>query len=126
MPLCNIGLRMGGVSSAVFAAQGVFLLGNAFYTILYPSSAANFPGSSLSGTPDGAVQCIGLTSLALGTYYLISTYQRDALIMASSVPSRLVAAFVMYRAGGAWVQVAAFEVSMAIVAGAALVWDRSM
>lgn len=44
--------------------------------------------------------------------------------MASSVPSRLVAAFVMYRAGGDWVQVAAFEVSMAIVAGVALVWDR--
>lgn len=59
MPLHNTGLRMGGVSSAVFAAQGVFLLGNALYTILYPSSAANFPGSSLSGVPDGAVQCIG-------------------------------------------------------------------
>ena len=44
--------------------------------------------------------------------------------MASSVPSRLVSAFVMYRAGGGWVQVAAFEVAMAIMAGAALVWDR--
>ncbi|KAJ5760888.1 hypothetical protein N7520_008044 [Penicillium odoratum] len=124
MSLSNLGLRMGGASSTVFAAQGVFLLGNAFYTILYPSAAANFPGSSLSGTPEGAVQCIGLTSFALGTYYLISTYQRDSLIMASSVPSRLVAAFVMYRAGGNWVQVAAFEVSMAVVAGAALWWDR--
>lgn len=49
---------MGGASRAVFAAQGVFLLGNGFYTVFYPS-AANFPGSSLSGTPDGAVQCIG-------------------------------------------------------------------
>ncbi|KAJ5679473.1 hypothetical protein N7462_007717 [Penicillium macrosclerotiorum] len=126
MPLQNIGLHMGGVSSAVFAAQGAFLLGNAAYTILYPSSAANFPGSSLKGTPNGAVQCIGLTSLALGTYYLISTYQRDTLIMASSVPSRLVAAFVMYRAGGNWVQVAAFETSMAIVASAALAWDWYM
>ncbi|KAJ5650189.1 uncharacterized protein N7484_003912 [Penicillium longicatenatum] len=126
MSLHNIGLRMGGVSSAVFAAQGVFLLGNAFYTILYPSSAANFPGSSLSGTPNGTVQCIGLTSLALGTYYLISTYQRNTVIMASSVPSRLVAAFVMYRAGGNWVQPAIFEVSMAIAASAALVWDRYM
>lgn len=59
MSLHNIGLRLGGASCVVFAAQGVFLLGNAFYTILYPSSAANFPGSSLSGTPNGAVQCIG-------------------------------------------------------------------
>ncbi|KAF5861100.1 hypothetical protein ETB97_000611 [Aspergillus alliaceus] len=120
----SIGLRMGGASRAVFAAQGVFLLGNALYTILYPSSAANLPGSSLSGTPNGTVQCIGLTSLALGTYYLISTYQRDSVIMASSVPSRLVAAFVMYRAGGGWVQVAAFEISMAMAAGVALFWDR--
>ncbi|KAJ5913615.1 hypothetical protein N7504_002498 [Penicillium tannophilum] len=126
MVLHNIGLRMGGASSAVFAAQGVFLLGNAFYSIMYPSSVANFPGSSLSGTPDGAVQCIGLTSLALGTYYLISTYQRDTLIMASSVPSRLVAAFVMYRAGEHWAQTAAFEVIMAIAASAALIWDRYM
>ncbi|KAJ5785586.1 uncharacterized protein N7503_010798 [Penicillium pulvis] len=126
MVLHNIGLRMGGASSAVFAAQGVFLLGNAFYSIMFPSSVANFPGSSLSGTPEGAVQCIGLTSLALGTYYLISTYQRDTLIMASSVPSRLVAAFVMYRAGPHWVQTAAFEVAMAIAASAALIWDRYM
>ena len=46
--------------------------------------------------------------------------------MASSVPSRLVAAFVMYRAGGPWIRVAGFEVTMAIVAGAALFWDRYM
>ena len=59
MSLQKIGLRMGGVSSAVFAAQGVFLLGNAFYSIMYPSSVANFEGSSLNGTPEGAVQCIG-------------------------------------------------------------------
>jgi hypothetical protein len=67
-----------------------------------------------------------LTSLALGTYYLISTYQRNTVIMASSVPSRLVAATVMYRAGGNWVQPAAFEVLMAIAASAALLWDRYM
>ncbi|RAH77846.1 hypothetical protein BO86DRAFT_392253 [Aspergillus japonicus CBS 114.51] len=120
----NLGLRMGGVSSAVFAAQGVFLLGNAFYSILFPSSVAHFEGSSLTGTPEGAVQCIGLTSLALGTYYLISTYQRDTLIMVSSIPSRLVAAWVMYRNGGNWRPVAAFETSMAVLAGAALFWDR--
>ncbi|PWY67649.1 hypothetical protein BO94DRAFT_579510 [Aspergillus sclerotioniger CBS 115572] len=126
MSLQNIGLRMGGVSSAVFAAQGVFLLGNAFYSIMYPSSVANFEGSSLNGTPKGAVQCIGLTSLALGTYYLISTYQRDTAIMVSSVPSRLVAAWIMYRNGGNWTRVAAFETSMAIVTTAALVWDRYM
>ncbi|KAL4736250.1 hypothetical protein BDV11DRAFT_207783 [Aspergillus similis] len=59
MSFQTIGLRMGGVSSAVFAAQGVFLLGNAFYSILYPSSVANFEGSSFKGTPEGAVQCIG-------------------------------------------------------------------
>ncbi|RAK98144.1 uncharacterized protein BO80DRAFT_467254 [Aspergillus ibericus CBS 121593] len=126
MSFTNLGLRMGGVSSAVFAAQGVFLLGNAFYSILYPSSVANFKGSSLEGTPKGAVQCIGLTSLALGTYYLISTYQRDTAIMVSSVPSRLVAAWVMYRNGGNWTRVAAFETSMAIAASAALIWDRYM
>jgi hypothetical protein len=54
-----IGLRMGGVSSAVFAAQGVFLLGNAFYSIMYPSSVASFEGSSLSGVAEDVVQCIG-------------------------------------------------------------------
>lgn len=46
--------------------------------------------------------------------------------MASSVPSRLVAAFVMYRAGENWAQTATFEVLMATVASAALVWDRYM
>ncbi|RAH46290.1 uncharacterized protein BO95DRAFT_442362 [Aspergillus brunneoviolaceus CBS 621.78] len=126
MSFHNLGLRMGSVSSTVFAAQGVFLLGNAFYSILFPSSVAHFEGSSLTGTPEGAVQCIGLTSLALGTYYLISTYQRDTLIMVSSIPSRLVAAWVMYRNGGNWRPVAAFETSMAVLAGAALLWDRYM
>lgn len=46
--------------------------------------------------------------------------------MVSSVPSRLVAALIMYRNGGNWVQVAVFETSMAVVASAALVWDRYM
>ncbi|PCG88067.1 Hypothetical protein PENO1_112300 [Penicillium occitanis (nom. inval.)] len=126
MSLQNIGLRMGGVSSAVFAAQGVFLLGNAFYSIMYPSSVASFEGSSLTGVAGDVVQCIGITSLALGTYYLISSYQRDTAIMVSSVPSRLVAAWIMYRNGGNWTQVAAFETSMAAVASAALIWDRYM
>jgi hypothetical protein len=67
-----------------------------------------------------------ITSLALGTYYLISSYQRDTAIMVSSVPSRLVAAWIMYRNGGNWTQVAAFETSMAVVASAALIWDRYM
>ncbi|KAL4911119.1 hypothetical protein BDW74DRAFT_142476 [Aspergillus multicolor] len=124
LSLQPLGLRMGNVSSTVFAAQGVFLLGNALYSILYPSSVASFEGSSLKGTPEGAVQCIGLTSLALGTYYLISSYQRDTTIMASSVPSRLVAAWVMYRNGGNWTRVAGFEAVMAFAASAALLWDR--
>ncbi|KAL4885999.1 hypothetical protein BJY04DRAFT_98128 [Aspergillus karnatakaensis] len=118
-----LGLRMGAASTTVFAAQGIFLLGNAFYSILYPSSVAKFEGSSLAGTPEGAVQCIGLTSLALGTYYLISSYQRDTAIMVSSVPSRLVAAWVMFRNGGSWVPVAGFETAMAVAASLALVWD---
>ncbi|KAL3475382.1 hypothetical protein BJX99DRAFT_229811 [Aspergillus californicus] len=122
----TLGLRMGGVSSVAFAAQGVFLLGNAFYSITFPSSVAKFEGSSLSGVPEDAIQCIGLTSLALGSYYLISSYQRDTAIMVSSVPSRLVAAWIMYRNGGNWKPVAAFETSMAIVASAALIWDRYM
>ncbi|KAJ5247047.1 hypothetical protein N7468_002030 [Penicillium chermesinum] len=59
MSFQNIGLRMGGVSRAVFAAQGVFLLGNACFSILFPSSVASFEGSSLSGTHESVVQCIG-------------------------------------------------------------------
>ncbi|PYH40867.1 uncharacterized protein BP01DRAFT_307258 [Aspergillus saccharolyticus JOP 1030-1] len=117
---------MGGVSSAVFAAQGVFLLGNAFYSILFPASVANFQGSSLTGTPKGVVQCLGLTSLALGTYQLISAYQRDTAIMVSSVPSRVVAAWIMYRNGGNWTRVAAFEAIMAVLNGAALLWDGNL
>lgn len=62
MTLSNIGLRRGGASRAVFAAQGVFLLGNAFYTILYPSSVANLPDSSLRGAPNSVVRCIGYVS----------------------------------------------------------------
>ncbi|KAL2798878.1 hypothetical protein BJX66DRAFT_294335 [Aspergillus keveii] len=123
MSFHNLGLRMGGVSSVVFASQGVFLLGNAYYSLMFPSSVANFEGSSLSGTPEASVQCIGFTSLALGSYYLISTYQKDTLIMVSSVPSRLVAAWVMYRNGGNWNPPAAFELAMAVLASAALLWD---
>ncbi|KAL4795320.1 hypothetical protein BDV19DRAFT_389456 [Aspergillus venezuelensis] len=121
-----LGLRMAGLASIVFAAQGIFLLGNAFYSIASPASVANFEGSSLTGTPKGAVQCIGLTSLALGTYYLISAYQRDTAIMVSSVPSRLIAAWVMYRNGGNWVPPAVFEAAMAVLAGVSLVWDAYM
>ncbi|KAL4738866.1 hypothetical protein BDV11DRAFT_188800 [Aspergillus similis] len=126
MPFHNVGFRMGGVSSAVFAAQGVLLLGNAVYGIMYPVSVANFEESLVKGTPKGVVQCTGLTSLALGSNYLISVYQREPAMMIFSVSSRLLAAWVMYQNGGIWTRVAAFEASMAIVASAALIWDRYM
>ncbi|KAL4748532.1 hypothetical protein BDW72DRAFT_180375 [Aspergillus terricola var. indicus] len=120
----NIGFRMSGVSRAVFAAQAVLLLGNAVYGIMYSVSVADYEGSLLKGTPKDVVQCMGLTSLALGTNYLISIYRRDPAITIFSVPSRPLAAWVMYQNGGIWTRVAAFEASMAIVAGAALIWDR--
>ncbi|KAL3456175.1 hypothetical protein BJX64DRAFT_294365 [Aspergillus heterothallicus] len=121
MPFTALGIHMGTASRTVFASQGLLLLGNAVSCIFFPSSVATFERSSLRGTPEGAVH---LTFLALGTYYLISSYQRDTAIMASSVPSRLVAAWVMNRNGGDWVRVAGFETVMAVVASAALVWDR--
>lgn len=61
MPLQSIGIRMGSVSSAVFAAQGDFLWGNAFYSIMFPSLVASFEGSSLNGVSEDVIQCIGIS-----------------------------------------------------------------
>jgi hypothetical protein len=60
----NLGLRMGGVSSAVFAAHGVFL-GNGFYSIMYPSSMANLKGTSLNETPKAFFKTQGASVFTL-------------------------------------------------------------
>jgi hypothetical protein len=44
--------------------------------------------------------------------------------MLASLPGRFVAAFIFYRNGGAWRQVAVFEASMGLITGAALLWDQ--
>ncbi|KAJ5771174.1 uncharacterized protein N7511_003225 [Penicillium nucicola] len=123
MSIQNIGLRTPGVLPAVFGAQGAFLLANAFYTMINPSAASNLPDSPLGGIPDHTVQAMGLTSLALGTFYTIAAYQRNIPIMVASLPGRLIGALVFYRNGGAWGKVAVWEASMGVLTGVALIWE---
>jgi hypothetical protein len=47
MPLPTFGLRMSGVSSALFAAEGALLLENPVCSIMYPVSVADYEGSLL-------------------------------------------------------------------------------
>lgn len=55
MPLPTFGFRMGGVLSAVLAAEGVLLLRSAVYNIMYPVSIADYEGSLLTETPKDVV-----------------------------------------------------------------------
>ncbi|KAJ5330084.1 hypothetical protein N7541_005868 [Penicillium brevicompactum] len=124
MPLHSLGLRTPSVLNTVFAAQALFLLANGVYTISCPTAAANIPDSPMTGVPEHMVQAMGITSLSIGTVYAIAIYQRNLLIMLSSLPGRLFAAFIFNRNGGGWKQVAIFETTMAFVTGAALLWDH--
>ncbi|KAL2849974.1 hypothetical protein BJX68DRAFT_237140 [Aspergillus pseudodeflectus] len=126
MPSQNLGLRMGGVSSAAFTAQSVFLLGSGCYSLMYPSSVAKLKGGSPNGTTKAIIQLDGLTSLALGLCYLNSIYEKRTRMMISFVSYHLLSDWAMYRNGRKWNPFAALETEIAVLAGAALIWDRYM
>jgi hypothetical protein len=43
--------------------------------------------------------------------------------MVTSLPGRFIGALVFYRNGGTWGKLAVWEASMAVLSGAALVWE---
>ncbi|CAI7601244.1 unnamed protein product [Penicillium bialowiezense] len=125
MSLQSLGIRTPSVLNTVFAAQACFLFANGVYTISCPAAAASVPDSPMAGIPNHMVQAMGITSLSIGTVWAIAIYQQNSLIMWSTLPGRLFAAFIFNRNGGGWRKVAIFETTMAFVTGAALLWDQS-
>lgn len=56
-----------------------------------------------------------LTSLSLGTFYAVASYQNNIPMMIAFMPGRLLAAIVFRRSGGEWASVAPFEGMMGII-----------
>lgn len=141
-------------SQYIFGIQAIPLVASGVFTLFWPSAAAALPNSPLKDIGDGTIQAIryglpvpgfllllfshrlrltpwpcSLTSLSLGSFYTIASYQNNIPMMIASVPGRLLAAFVFYRAGGGWRDVAPFEGVMGLLTavGIYLYWaaDRS-
>ena len=64
-----------------------------------------------------------LTSLSLGSFYAIASYQNNIPMMIAAVPGRLLAMVVFHRSGGGWKSVAPFEGVMGLLTALGLWWD---
>lgn len=64
-----------------------------------------------------------LTSLSLGSFYAIASYQNNIPMMLVAVPGRLLAMVVFHRSGGGWKNVAPFEGLMGLLTALGLWWD---
>jgi hypothetical protein len=64
-----------------------------------------------------------LTSLSLGSFYAIASYQNNIPMMIAAVPGRLLAMVVFHRSGGGWKNVAPFEGVMGVLTAVGLWWD---
>ena len=106
-----------------FSLQAIFLLGNGIYSLLLPESATVSP-SPLHGTPIATVHALSMTSLTLSAMYFITVYQRNRLMMASAVPLRAMAGFVLWGDGGEWAKVAVYEAAMGALVAGSLLWER--
>ncbi|RFU29336.1 hypothetical protein B7463_g7010, partial [Scytalidium lignicola] len=111
------------VSKVIFGAQGIFLLGNAFYSLVNPSAIASMPGGALQGAPIDTIKVIGLSSFTLGVFYVAASYQGNIAMMVTSIPGRIIANYVLYREGGPWRNVAIFEACMGLVTAVGVGWD---
>jgi len=112
---------MSTLPNYVFGLQGLLLLANGVYTLLYPKKAAE-PGSPMVGTPVPVVHAMSMTSFSLGAFFIQVGYQGNREFMVTAVPMRFFAAAVFGRHGGAWGNVAAYEAAWGAVNIAALMW----
>jgi len=117
---------MSKIPTFVWGGQGIFLLFNGIYTLLLPTDASA-GGSPLAGTPIETIRVMSLSSLSLGTLYLLlirlpSVELRRLMLV--SVPFRALAAAVMWGNGGAWKNVATFEALMGGANLAACWWAQ--
>ncbi|KAJ5983958.1 hypothetical protein N7481_006057 [Penicillium waksmanii] len=81
-------------SQYIFGIQAIPLVASGVYTLFWPSAAAALPNSPLKDISNGTIQAI-----------------------------RLLAAFVFYRAGGGWCDVAPFEGVMGLLTAGGIYWD---
>ncbi|GAD98968.1 predicted protein [Paecilomyces variotii No. 5] len=110
-------------SQYIFGIQTAPLLLSGVWTLLWPAGAAALPDSPLAGLSNGTIQALSLTSLSLGSFYAIASYQNNIPMMIASIPGRLLATFVFYRSGGGWANVAPFEGLMGVITAVGVYWD---
>lgn len=132
----------GRPSQYIFGIQSLPLLFSGGYTLLWPEGAANLPNSPLQGVSAGTIQAMryakfhrcyslyvhmfirySLSSLSLGAFYAIASYQNNIPMMAVSVAGRFLATFVFHRAGGGWQDVAPFEACMGLLTAVGIYWN---
>jgi hypothetical protein len=133
---------MATLPDYAFGLQGVLLVANGIYTLLYPTKAAG-PSSPMAGTPVSTVHAMrfvssilyafvytladasnssSMTSFSLGFIFLQVAYQRNRDFMVTAVPMRFVAAIVFYCHGGRWRNVAWYEAGWGVLSILSLLW----
>ncbi|KKK15820.1 hypothetical protein ARAM_006684 [Aspergillus rambellii] len=124
MPANNKNLRLKGpdISQYLFGIQAAPLLLSGVYSLLWPSAVASLPNSPVKGVSMGTIQAMSLTSLSLGAFYAVASFQNNIPMMVTTVPGRLLAAFIFHRNGGPWRSVAPFEGLMGLITAAAVYW----
>ncbi|KAJ9604716.1 hypothetical protein H2200_010830 [Cladophialophora chaetospira] len=101
-----------------FGTQGVLLVLNGIYLLLFPEKAATDAWSPLFGTPIPVVRAMSVSSFTIGGFYLLAVYRRDRVFMALSTPGRFLAFAVFWILnGGPWRNVAMFEEVMGLLTG---------
>ena len=127
------------LSDLFFGAQGVFLLGNGMYLLLFPEKAATDTGSPLLGCPIPVVRAMryamydkvdfyqltfttSMSSFSIGALFLQAVYQHNQAVMALSIVGRILAVVVFWWLnGGPWKNVAIFEGVMGLLTGLSLI-----
>ncbi|OCL12410.1 hypothetical protein AOQ84DRAFT_360674 [Glonium stellatum] len=114
---------MPRISTFLVGVQGLVLICNGFVTLFAPAIVAA-EGALLAGTPSCALHTLSLSSLSLGTSYLLATQQSTSArhrFMLAAVPLRILAMGLFWGDGPAWVGVTVYEAAMGL-ANVAVVW----
>ncbi|KAM3067331.1 hypothetical protein ACMFMF_009825 [Clarireedia jacksonii] len=113
---------MTHLSSIILYFQGILAIQNGAINLL-SSSAAKKNAEMLGIESIPIVHAFALSSITIGTFYLIAAKKRDKLAMKLSILGRTMAVLVFLRNGGVWRKVAIFEGVCGGLLAASLLWE---
>ncbi|KAF2628283.1 hypothetical protein BU25DRAFT_448224 [Macroventuria anomochaeta] len=92
--------RISQIARFLLLIHGLLNIAQGLYCIAQPLAWSELAGSAFRGTPNPAVQSIGLGALGVGWYQCVFACQNNKALFIATIPLRIIYAAIIARWGG--------------------------